>query len=88
MTEVEIKINSYSKDFTPEKKRVYLYSVYDMISKLKSYCEIEIYLIHLAETIGESKNLIFKEFNSMYIDKNKDAANYVVYKFLNSEVKL
>lgn len=81
MTEIEIKINSWDSSWTQERKNVFLYGIYEDISKLKSYCEIEIYLQHLAEAIQKDYAQINKDFNSRYVDKNKNEANYIATKY-------
>ena len=84
MTELELKINEFDTSWNEERKRAHKNIIFGMISKLKSYTEIEIYLQHYSEIAGYEQgiykdkgmlspttNLIFKEFNSRYADRNK-----------------
>ena len=91
MTEIEMKIDEFDLSWNEELKRAHKNLVFDKISKLKSYTEIEIYLIHYSEKIGytqgkytskgiisPSTNFIFKEFNALYKDRNKKESLSIV----------
>jgi len=84
MIELEYKINSFSANWTKEQKRAFLNQVFEMIASLKSYCEIEIYLIELSEKIQKDIKKVTKNFLSMYEDKNKKAAEFVVVKYIEA----
>lgn len=94
MIQIEYKINEYNKNWNELQKIAHKNLVFDMISKLRSYTEIEIYLLYYAEILGYEKgkplnvsmldptaNKIFKEFLSRYKDTNKEKAKFVLAKY-------
>lgn len=73
-----IQLYDYQKDWTPEKKNAHKNLIFGLISNLRSYCEIEIYLQEYTELTGKDMS---KEFYSEYDDRNKEQARFVIVKY-------
>ena len=72
------QLYEYQKDWTPEKKNAHKNLIFDLIAKLRSYCEIEIYLQEYTDITGLDMT---KQFYSEYVDRNKEQARFVLVKY-------
>lgn len=82
---LEYKINEYNPGWNTEQKRAFVSLVLGMIAELKTYCEIEIYLIHLSETTKRDIEKVKAGFYSRYQDQNEKQAEFTLVKYGTKE---